>query len=171
MINSKIRHSIISGGGCRKEFFLSWVEGDLIHPLEGNKISDWKTLACISILLWISPWRKKKKLSISDVREIWLYRDERSLLLKGNIQFSSVQSLSRVRLFATPWIAARQASLSITISRSSLRLMSIKSLIPFSPSHPQSSPSPPAHNPSQHQSLFQWLNSSHEVAKLLEFQL
>ena len=39
------------------------------------------------------------------------------------------------------------------------------------PSHPLSSPSPPAHNPSQHQSLFQWLNSSHEVAKLLEFQL
>ena len=39
------------------------------------------------------------------------------------------------------------------------------------PSHPQSSPSPPAPNPSQHQSLFQWLNSSHEVAKLLEFQL
>ena len=39
-------------------------------------------------------------------------------------QFSSVQSLSRVRLFATPWIAARQVSLSITISRSSLRLMS-----------------------------------------------
>ena len=39
------------------------------------------------------------------------------------------------------------------------------------PSHPQSSPSPPAPNPSQHQSLFQWVNSSHEVAKLLEFQL
>ena len=39
------------------------------------------------------------------------------------------------------------------------------------PSHPQSSPSPPAPNPSQHQSLFQWLNSSHEVAKVLEFQL
>ena len=39
------------------------------------------------------------------------------------------------------------------------------------PSHPLSSPSPPAPNPSQHQSHFQWVNSSHEVAKVLEFQL
>ena len=39
------------------------------------------------------------------------------------------------------------------------------------PSHPLSSPSPTAPNPSQHQSLFQWVNSSHEVAKVLEFQL
>ena len=43
---------------------------------------------------------------------------------------SSVQSLSRVRLFATPWIAACQASLSITISRSSLTLTSIESVMP-----------------------------------------
>ena len=46
------------------------------------------------------------------------------------IQFSSVQSLSRVRLFVTPWIPARQASLSITNSQSLLKLMSIKSVIP-----------------------------------------
>ena len=39
------------------------------------------------------------------------------------------------------------------------------------PSHPLSSPSPHAPNPSQHQGLFQWVNSSHEVAKVLEFQL
>ena len=39
------------------------------------------------------------------------------------------------------------------------------------PSHPLSSPSPPAPNPSQHQGLFQWVNSSYEVAKVLEFQL
>ena len=44
--------------------------------------------------------------------------------------FSSVQSLSRVQLFVTPWIAARQASLSITNSRSLLRLMSIESVMP-----------------------------------------
>ena len=47
-------------------------------------------------------------------------------------QFSSDQSLSRVWLFATPWIAARQASLSITNSRSSLRLTSIESVMPSS---------------------------------------
>ena len=45
-------------------------------------------------------------------------------------QFSSVQSLSHVRLFVTPWAAARQASLSITNSRSSLKLMSIESVMP-----------------------------------------
>ena len=47
-------------------------------------------------------------------------------------QIRSDQSLSHVRLFATPWIAARQASLSITNSRSSLRLMSIESVMPTS---------------------------------------
>ena len=51
---------------------------------------------------------------------------------KDTPQFSSVQSLSRVRLFVTPWIAARQASLSITISRSSFRLTSIESVMPSS---------------------------------------
>ena len=50
----------------------------------------------------------------------------------NSVQFSSVQSLSHVRLFETPWIAACQASLSITISRSSLRLTSIESIMPFS---------------------------------------
>ena len=48
------------------------------------------------------------------------------------MNFSSLQSLSRVRLFVTPWIAARQASLSISNSRSSLRLMSIESVMPSS---------------------------------------
>ena len=46
--------------------------------------------------------------------------------------FSSVQSLSRVQLFATTWITARQASLSITNSRSSLRLTSTESVMPSS---------------------------------------
>ena len=86
------------------------------------------------------------------------------------VQFSSVQSLSCVQPFVTPWIAARQASLSVTNSRSSLKLMSIESVMPSShlilcrpvfllP------PIPPSI------SFFQWVNSSHEVAKVLEFQL
>ena len=49
-----------------------------------------------------------------------------------NHQFGSVQSLSHVQLFKIPWIAARQASLSITNSRSLLKLMSIKSVMPSS---------------------------------------
>ena len=50
----------------------------------------------------------------------------------SSVQFSSDQSLSRVQLFATPWNAARQASLSINNSRSSPRLMSIESVMPSS---------------------------------------
>ena len=49
---------------------------------------------------------------------------------RASVQFSSVQSLSRVRLFATPWTAACQASLSITNSWSLPRLMSIESVMP-----------------------------------------
>ena len=65
-----------------------------------------------SILAWRIPWTEKP----------------------GGLQyqFSSVQSLSRVRLFATPCIAARQAFLSITNSQSSLRLTSIESVMPSS---------------------------------------
>ena len=71
-----------------------------------------------------------------------------------NPQFSSVQSLSCVRLFVTPRTAACQASLSITNSWSLLKLMSIESVMPSNPSHPLSSPSSPALNLSQHQGLF-----------------
>ena len=66
--------------------------------------------------LWKTVWRSLKKLGITP----------------PSVQFSSVQSLSRVRLFVTPWIAAHQASLSITNSRSSLRLMSIELVMPSS---------------------------------------
>ena len=86
------------------------------------------------------------------------------------IQFSSVQSLSYVRLFVTPWIAARQASLSITNSQSLLKLMFIELVIPSShlilchlllllPPIPLSI------------RVFSNVNSSHEVARVLEFQL
>ena len=64
----------------------------------------------------------------------------------------SVQSLSRVGIFATPWTATRQVSLSITNSGSVLKLLSIQSVMPFG-SRPLSSPSPPAFNLSQHQGL------------------
>ena len=84
-------------------------------------------------------------------------------------QFSSVQLLSRVQLFVTTWTAAHQASLSITNSRSTLRLTSIELV-----THPtiSSSVAPsPTFNLSQHQGLFQWVSSLHEVVKVLEFHL
>ena len=91
-------------------------------------------------------------------------------VLYSNSQFSSVKSLSHVWLFATPWTAARQASLSITNSRSSLKPMSIVGDA-IQPSQPLSSLSPPALNLPQHQGLLKWVSSSHQVAKVLEFQL
>ena len=87
-----------------------------------------------------------------------------------HLQFSSVQSLSCVRLFETPWIAARQASVHHQLPEfTQTHVHQVGNAI--QPSHPLSSSSPPAPNPSQHQGLFQCVNSSHEMAKLLEFQL
>ena len=92
-----------------------------------------------------------------------------SYLWVSLMSVSSVQSLSHVRLFATPWIAACQESLSITGCRSLLKLMPIESVMPSShlilcrpllllP------PIPPSI-----QGLFQRVNSSHEVAKVLQY--
>ena len=85
------------------------------------------------------------------------------------LQFSSVRLLSRVRLFATPWTAAHQTSLSISNSWSLLKLMFIELAIELS--HPLSSPSPPAFNLSHNQGLLQWVSSLHQVAKVLKLQL
>jgi len=85
--------------------------------------------------------------------------------------FSSVQLLSHVQLFATPWTAARQASLSITNSWNLLKLMSIESVMPSNhlilcclllllPSIF-----------SQHHDLFKQVSSLQQKAKVLEFQL
>ena len=90
--------------------------------------------------------------------------------LCGWVGISSVQLLSHVHCFATPWSAAQQDSLSITNFWSLLKLMSIELVTPFKPSHPLSSPSPPAFNLSQHQGLFKWASSFHQVTKVLEFQ-
>ena len=72
----------------------------------------------------------------------------------GEKQFSSVQSLSHVPLFVTPWTAAHQASLSITNSQSLPKLMFFKSVMPSNHLILLSSPFPPAFNLSQHQGLF-----------------
>ena len=82
---------------------------------------------------------------------------------------SSVQWLSCVKLFATPWTAARQACLSNTSSWSSPKLMPIESVMP---SNLSSSvvPFPSCLPISQHQGLFKWVSFSHQVAKVLEFQ-
>ena len=94
-----------------------------------------------------------------------------TFLLAWTLQFSSVQSLSHVWLFATP------------MNCSTPRLP-VHHQLPEStqtqvhwvgdaiqPSHPLSAPSPPALNLSQHQGLFKWVSPLHQVAKVLEFQL
>ena len=66
------------------------------------------------------------------INEKWMILEYYLFIISSSAQFSSVQSLSSVRIFVTPWIPARQASLFITISQSSLRLTSIKSVMPSS---------------------------------------
>ena len=84
--------------------------------------------------------------------------------------FQSVQLHSHVWLFATPWTAAPKASLYITNSQNLLRLIHPVSDA-IQPSQPLLSPLPPAFDLSQHQSLFKGVSSSHQAAKVLEFQL
>ena len=78
---------------------------------------------------------------------------------------SSVQLLSHVRLFATPRTVACQASLSVANSWGLLTHVHWVSDA-IQPSHPLSSPSPPALNLSQHQGLFKWVSSLHQVAEV-----
>jgi len=87
-----------------------------------------------------------------------------------NCGISSVQSLSRVRLCdplnrSTPGLPVHHQLLEFT--QTHVHRVS-DAIQPF---RPLSSPSPPAPNPSQHQGLFQWVSSSHQVARVLEFQL
>ena len=86
-------------------------------------------------------------------------------MLRVRYQIRSDQLLSCVRLFATPWTAARQASLSITNSWSSLRLTSIESVMPSS-SCPQSLPASESFPISQ---LFPWGGQSTGVSALTSF--
>ena len=92
----------------------------------------------------------------------------------GQIQFSSVQSISHVELFVTPWIAAHKASRSITNSRSSLKLMSIESVMPSSHvilCHPLLllPPIPPSIRVFASKQLFAWGGQSTRVSALASF--
>ena len=82
--------------------------------------------------------------------------------------FSSVQSLSHVHLFATLWTTGFPVHHQLSeFTQTHVHWVGDA----IQPSHPLSSPSPPVLNLSQHQGLFQWVSSSHQVAKVLEFQL
>ena len=111
---------------------------------------------------WTNLWNRSRFANIKN----------RLVVVKvGGIQFSPVQLLSRIWLFATPWASAHQASLSFTISWKLAQTHVHWVSDAIQPSHPLSSPFSPAFHLSQHQGLFQWFSSSYQVAKVLEFQL
>ena len=130
------------------------------------RVSLWpRDLTCVScitgrFLITESPRKPKIRITVSNSTFIWWWH-----------QFSSVQSLSCVWLFATPWTAACQASLSISNSQGLFKLMSIESVMLSNHLIFCHHLSPPTFNFSQHQGLFQWVSSLYQVAKVLKFQL
>ena len=141
-----IKMAIIKKNKNNKQWGGREENGIFVHCLWGCKLMQ---------PLWKTVWRFLRKLKIE----------------LPSVQFSSVQLLSHVR-----------PTLCDPMNHSMPGFPVYHQLLKFTqtcvhwvgdaiqPSHPQSSPSPPATNPSQHQGLFQWVSSSHEVAKVLEFQ-
>ena len=129
---------------------------------------------------WLSNWIELRQMKISDFSQMHQTTEVLGRVtpkpggISSNcnwdlLQFSSVQSLSPTLCdpmnCSTPNLPVHHQLPEFTQTHVHRVGNAIQ------PSHPLSSPSPPAPNPSQHHSLFQWVNSSHEVAKVLEFQL
>ena len=111
--------------------------------------------------------RYKWSLSIK-VHLWWVYTE--GIYLEIICSLSSVQLLSRVWLFPTPWTAG-MSGCTVHHQLPELAQTHVHQVgDAIQPFHPLSSPSPPAFNLSQHQGLFQWVSSLHQVAKILEFQ-
>ena len=138
--------------------------GKMIQHL-GNKMGLW--------LNKMESWLQKIQETFeNDLKEI---RNRQATVnnlseIKNTLQFSSVQSLSCVWLcdpmnHSTPGLPVHHKLPEFTQTHAHPVSDAIQ------PSHPLSSPSPPDPNPSQHQGLFQWVNASHEVAKVLQLQL
>ena len=87
-----------------------------ISTLSSSELTKDSHQRVLQVLLVLSKWGYRHV-----IVTVWLLSPI-YVVSSSTVQFSSVRSLSRVRLFVTPWIAARQASLSITNSRNSLRL-------------------------------------------------
>ena len=134
------------------------------------KFMEWR----INILNFVSKW----KWVTVNVTSTPFFPHKSQICLKKQITFSLclwvyffvVLSLCHVRLFATPWIEACQTSLVLHClpEFAQTHVHWIDDAI--QPSHPLSSLSPPALNLSQHQGLFQWVNSFLQVAKVLKLQ-
>ena len=156
--------------GCwivKKSNYTWWWQGFLSFLLRYKwRFKEWQHVHSLGYILSASCWQII--LSIYNHFSVWVWN---VLIILALIEyhFSSAQSFSSVWLFATPWTTACQASLSITNSQI------YPNTCPLSqwchPTISSLSPSPPALNLSQHQGLFKWVSSLHQVAKVLEFQL
>ena len=173
------------GGNCLwRRAGQPWKQGDTAESRVGSGAT---TIASLSLCNSISSWTIERlahqrpdalnyrvwpqpggALYVPKQAELRRKTGQRGLLITSYI---SVQSLSSVWLFVTPWTAERQASLSITNSQSLTQTYIHRISDDIQPSHPLSSPSPPTFNLSQYQGLSQWVGSSHQVAKVLELQL
>ena len=142
---------IISFPCCRQRIEWNWHKGILQH-------SKWNKINKITSVKYLAHWSVSMDFSLH-------------IFMWYSVQFSSVQSLSHVWLFVTPWTACSTPGpvhhQLLEPTQTPVRWVDDA----FQPSHPLSSPSPRAFNLSQHQGLFRWVSSSHQVAKVLEFQL
>ena len=112
---------------------MSLLYSQLLPPTRGPSLSNqiWQFGGTLASTCFRMSWNPSRNSAGIFTQLSWIYR-----LIWENMPFlqfegfSSVQSLSRVRLFATPWTAACQASLSITNSQSLLKLMSVELVMP-----------------------------------------
>ena len=115
-----------------------------------------------------SPWREGTLFFLKQERKYFYFI--RSYFTCFDSHFSSVQSLSHVRLFVTEWWQhARPPCPSQLLEPTQTHVHQVSDAIQSS--HPLLSPSLSAFNLSQHQGLFKWVSSSHQMAKVLEFQI
>ena len=112
-----------------------------------------------------SLWGRKSWTQLSDFHSLTV------LLTYLKHTFSSVQFSSVAQSYPTLCDPMNRSTPGLPVHHKLLEFTQTHVHHAIQPSHPLSSPSPPAPNPSQHQGLFQGVNSSHEVAKVLEFQL
>ena len=138
-----------------------------------------------SSLAWKIPWTEEpgglQSMGLQRVRHDWETKHTHKQNASGSFadtgklwnsverqkNYNAVPLLSRIWLFATPWTIAHQATVSFTVSQGLLKFMSIESVMLSHPLPPSSF----AFNLYQHQSLLQWVGSSHQEAKVLELQL
>ena len=149
--------------GHLKDGARTWKSGDL-YLLQPTFLTSCEKMRfmCPDVPISVCPWSHLEE--SYNLKSVYPHSTSQRFLVKVNLQFSSVQSFSHVRLFATPWTATLPVHHQLPeFTQTHVHWVSNA----IQPSHPLPSPSPPAFNLAQHQDLFQWVSSSHQV---LEFE-